>query len=377
MKHLVEDAVRVSVEAIIKNCGVHGDAVIVLRHVLLVVTSLLLAWLSMWLCKKFIPVINRLTRHTVTRWDDIILNSKVLTSACHIVPAIVVWELLPMIFYQFPVVKELLARLTAAYIAIMSLKTLLVLINSLDELDSNDKRWSSRQQYIKSFCGLLKIVASFVITIIVIAILLGKNPMSLLAGLGATSAILMLVFKDTIEGLVAGIRLTSNNMVHKGDWITMPSANVNGIVQDITLSTVKVQNFDNTIVTVSPTSLVSGSFQNWIGMQKSGGRRVQRKVYFDFRSIHFVDDEQHLTNMGQFRHAMENYLRSRKDVNSDMTLMVRQLEATQCGLPIEFYFFLNEKVWPVYESHLAEIMEYIYVKASDFGLKVYQQYPEQ
>jgi miniconductance mechanosensitive channel len=204
----------------------------------------------------------------------------------------------------------------------------------------------------------------------------------------------MLVFKDTIEGLAAGIRLTSNNMLHKGDWITVPSTGANGTVEEISLTTVKVRNFDNTIITVSPKTLVEGSFQNWIGMQQSDGRRVKRLVYYDFRSIKVVDSElrQHLierkyfkeedfkgveVNMSLYRRYMEKYIMNRDDVNEDMMVMVRQMEATNAGLPLEFYFFLKNKVWKEYEHHLADIMEHIYAVTADFGLTIYQQYPEQ
>jgi len=176
----------------------------------------------------------------------------------------------------------------------------------------------------------------------------------------------------------------------------------NGIVEEMSLTTVKVRNFDNTIVTISPTTLVNGSFQNWIGMQKSGGRRVKRVVYFDFRNIKLVDEalkksllEKHFatkdsfmlkeslqkalapTNLQLYRKYMEKYLRERPEVNTELTLMVRHLEATQCGLPLEFYFFLKDKVWVNYEHILADIMEHAYALAGEFGLKIYQQYPEQ
>ena len=210
-------------------------------------------------------------------------------------------------------------------------------------------------------------------------------------------------------------------MLHKGDWITVKSVDANGIVEDMSLTTVKVRNFDNTIVTISPATLVNGSFQNWIGMQKSGGRRVKRIVYFDFRSIRLVDETlkqtllaKHFatedsfklkeslqkaiekdreegkdiedlknpaalapTNLQLYRRFMEKYLRQRPEVNTELTLMVRHMEATQCGLPIEFYFFIKDKVWVNYEHILADIMEHAYALANEFGLKIYEQYPEQ
>ena len=402
--------------------GITGGAVPVLRHILLTITAILLAMLSDLLCRRLlVPLISKITEKTEVTWDDILLNKKVLTSACHIVPAIVIWKLMPLVYLEYPIFKEILERATAIYIVVMSVRTALVFIGSFKGLEEGSNRRSSAQQYFHTFCGVLRILMLFVAGVVVVAILLGKDPMALFAGLGATSAVLMLVFKDTILGLAAGIRLTSNDMLHKGDWITVKSVDANGIVEEMSLTTVKVRNFDNTIVTISPATLVNGSFQNWIGMQKSGGRRVQRKLYFDFRSIRLVDDdlkarllEKHFateesfklkeslqkrldedkkegkgmadllnptalapTNLQLYRHYMERYLRERPEVNTEMTLMVRQLEATQCGLPMEFYFFVKDKVWVNYEHILAEIMEHAYALTAEFGLTIYQQYPEQ
>ena len=438
------EEIRKFVEDLIQMAGVTGGAVPVVRHILLTITAILLAMLSDLLCRRLlVPIIMKVTDKTEVTWDDVLFNKKVLTSACHIVPAVVIWSLMPLVYLEYPIFKEILERATGIYIVVMSVRTALVFIGSFKGLESSEERRSSAQQYFHTFCGVLRILMLFVAGVVVVAILLGKNPLTLFAGLGATSAVLMLVFKDTILGLAAGVRLTSNDMLHKGDWITVKSVDANGIVEEMSLTTVKVRNFDNTIVTISPATLVNGSFQNWIGMQKSGGRRVQRKVYFDFRSIRLVDEElkarllekhfatedsfkpkeslqkmlakaevgnehqtemekdqnaglgnarQHEhqvladlrnpaalapTNLQIYRKYMEKYLRERPEVNTEMTLMVRQLEATQCGLPMEFYFFVKDKVWVNYEHILAEIMEHAYALSAEFGLKIYQQYPEQ
>lgn len=374
--HIWLEKVRIFVEQMISLTGIHGPAVPILRHLLLVLVTVILAWLFYTICRKLVPLIQKLTNKTAVKWDKVLFNEDVLISACKIVPAIIVWKFLPLVFYQFPSVRVILTRLTAIYIVIMTTRTAVVFIDSFNRLDIVNRR-SSTRQYLKSFCGVLKIFMVFIAFVVTIAILLNKSPMALLAGLGATSAVLMLVFKDTIEGLVSGIRLTSNDMLHVGDWITVPNTIVNGIVKEMSLSTVKVQNFDNTIVTVSPQSLINGSFQNWIGMQQSPGRRVQRVVYFDFRSVKFLDQNKKETNMGRFRREMETYLNNRDDVNSEMMVMVRELEATQCGVPVEFYFFLKMKEWKLYEEHLSDILEYVYSIAGEYGLTIYQQYPEQ
>ena len=394
------EQIRIFVNGMIAWTGVTGEAVTMLSHALLTVTAILLAILSDFLCRKIlVPLILKITEKTEVTWDDVLLNRKVLTSACHIVPAVVIWSLMPLVYLEYPILNVVLERATGIYIVVNSVRTALVFIGSFKGLEETGKRRSSAQQYFHTFCGVLMVLMLFVAGVVIVAIILGKDPMTLFAGLGATSAVLMLVFKDTVLGLAAGIRLTSNDMLHKGDWITVKSVDANGIVEEMSLTTVKVRNFDNTIVTISPATLVNGSFQNWIGMQKSGGRRVQRKVYFDFRSIRLVSEElkEHLlkehfaresdfkektalqrpTNLQLYRQYMEKYLRERPEVNADLTLMVRQLEATQCGLPMEFYFFVKDKTWVNYEHILAGIMEHSYALAGEFGLTIYQQYPEQ
>lgn len=376
------------IENLLLSLGLEGTTVAIVRYVLMIVVAFLLAGLSGYICRKFIvPLISKLTSKTNIEWDDILFDRTVLYTACNIVPAVVTWELLPKVFFQYPLAEDILLRLTAIYIAINATRLVLQIVDRLRFLRKQEGNASS--QYLRSFLGVLKIIVFFIAAIIVVSILFKKNPMTLLAGLGATSAILMLVFKDTIEGLVAGIRLTSNEMVHVGDWITVPGTPVDGNVVDITLTTVKVQQFDNTYTTVSPLTLVNGSFKNWKGMQDSGMRQVSKKIYFNVRSIRLLNDEtrQNLTNknmvapkemegevvnIGLFRHYIETYLRKRDDVNKSATLMVRQLEATQNGLPIELYFFLNTTEWVNYEQKTSNILEHVYVYANEFGLQIYE-----
>ncbi|ERT58550.1 transporter, small conductance mechanosensitive ion channel MscS family protein [Prevotella sp. BV3P1] len=383
------EQIRSVVEDLIQMCGITGAAVPVVRYVSMSLAAIFFSWLSYIIAKKLlIPVIEKLTARTNATWDEVLLNHDVLLKVCAIVPAVVIYKLLPLVFYEAPFVQEMLNRLTSIYITVTSVQLGIAVINSFRHLENTQN--SSRQQYLQSFCGVLKIVAIFIGVIVVVALVIDKSPMKLFAGLGATSAVLMLVFKDTIEGLVAGIRLTSNDMIRRGDWITVPSTPVDGEVMEMTLTTVKVQNFDNTIVTVSPKTLVEGSFQNWKGMQESGGRRVQRLVYFDFLSIKPATQELKdmcqekgfltvqelkgdLTNLGLYRKYMENWLKQSPEVNTELTCMVRQLEATNTGLPIQFYFFLSNKEWIVYEHNMAEIMEWAYTMAPVFGLHIYER----
>lgn len=351
----------------------------------------LVAWLVYMLCIKIVtPLLVRITKHTDMIWDDYLLNPQVLHSACHVVPAIVVWQMLPPLFIANHVIQTLASKATAIYITITVMRLAITFIGSFKLFDSEKDHRTAAQQYFHSFCGVLKIVVLFLGVIVIVAIVIDRSPLTLLAGLGATSAVLMLVFKDSITGLVAGIRLTSNNMVSKGDWITVDKLGANGVVEDITLSTVKVRNFDNTIVTLPPQKLIEDSFQNWQGMQQSGGRRVTRMIYIDFHSIGIADDNlkqrlverklinkadmhSNVVNLTLFRNYIEWWISNNKEVNTDLTFMVRQLQPTNTGLPIEVYFFLKNKEWKTYEHNLAEIMERIYAFAPEFGLKIYQR----
>lgn len=376
------------VDWLIELIGLHGHTAMVSRHLLLVLAAIIVSSATGVICHRVVmPIVLRITRRTATKLDDILLNERVLLAVCRLMPAIVLWKLLPLCFFQYPSLRDLLGRLTAIYITVMSVKLSTTFITSLRPLIS--RAGQSTQQYFNSFFGVLKIIMVFIGGIVIVSILINKSPGTLIAGLGATSAVLMLVFQDTIKGLVAGIRLTSNSMLHKGDWITVPKAGADGTVEEMSLTTVKIRNFDNTIVTVTPQALVDDSFKNWVGMQQSGGRRCSRKVWFDFRSIAPVGDrldglekagyaqkgeaKPGDINLTLFRRYIERWLRGLPTVNAGMTVLVHQLEAGTTGLPIEFYFFLFDKDWEGYERKLGDIFDHIYAAAPAFGLKVYQQ----
>ena len=361
------------VEQLIELCGITGDVVPYVSHMLMAVIAVLMAIAAGYVCRKvIIPLVLKVTARTEARWDDVLFNERVLTSASNIVPAIVIWGVLPITFYDYPTFREVLTRLTAIYITVMTVRTVIVFIDSLKQLEDGHR--TARQQYLYSFCGVLKIIMIFIAAIIVVAIILDKDPSTLFAGLGAASAILMLAFQDTIKGLVAGIRLTSNDMLHIGDWITVPSAGANGTVEEISLTMVKVRNFDNTVVTVTPQTLVDGSFQNWLGMQQREGRKQSRTVYFDFRSI---KSEEGTTNISCYRRHIEDWLKARPAVLADKPVLVRQAEATQAGCCVEFVFWLRAQDALTYEHDTSDIMEYIIAAANDYGLRIYQQFPEQ
>lgn len=305
--------------------------------------------------------VNKLTKYIV------------LVVVCVIVPAAVVWDFLPSVLTDYPKLLEAINRLTGIYLTIMVTGLIVSFANTFRRL--GEQHALPHQQYVNSFISVLKIILYFIAVIIIVAIILDKDPSTLFAGLGAMSAILMLAFQDTIKGLVAGIRLTSNDMVAVGDRITVPAAGADGIVEAIKLTTVKVRNFDNTIITVSPQTLVEGSFQNWKGMKENQGRKVVRKVFFDFRSVSM--DDEGIVNLTRYRQHMEQWLSQHNDVLSDLMILVHQLDATPTGLPVEFVFWLRMQEAVPFEHAISEIMEHAYAEAPVFGLTIYQQFPEQ
>ena len=388
------DIIKINVEEFVSYMGLTGTYFAIVEHLILVLITVILAWGSEFVCRKLLtPSILRIANKVDIKWSRMMFNMNMLKAACRIIPAIIVWKLLPIAFRNYGIVMVILERLTAIYITVMSARLGIVFVNSFSLIENEVPPYI--QQYIKSLLGVLKIIITFIAAIITVAILIDKNPTTLFAGLGATSAVLMLVFKDTITGLVAGIRLTSNNMMKKGDWITVPSAGADGTVTDITFSTVKIQNWDNTIVTVSPQSLINESFKNWKGMQEGDGRKVEMNVYYDYNSIRVADEDLkrriaekgyfsmedmkgNVVNLTLFRHYCEDYLKKSELVNKDMDLMVRQRNPQPgIGLTVQFYFFLKCKSWITWENQLAEIMEYFYAISNDFGLNIYQQFPRQ
>ena len=341
------------------------------------------------LCRRLvIPLIKRLTRSTRSIWDDILFNDTLLRDATHLVPPILVAVLLPMTFIEGHNMLEFLLKVNTIYLVVVIAKLLCTVLSSLYELSYQQDRLKNHP--LKGVYQMLKIVVVCVALIIIVSVLIDKNPGYILTALGASAAVLMLVFKDMILGLVAGVQLSANDMLRPGDWISMPKHGADGDVVEVTLTTVKVQNWDKTITTIPPYALVSDSFQNWRGMKESGGRRVKRSVYIDMRSISFCTEEQmtdfeqkgwlegveredkFVVNLHIFRNYLENYLRSHHRVNQKLTIMVRQLQPTAQGLPLELYFFSDGTDWIPYEHLQSEIFEHVFAVLPTFGLRVFQ-----
>ena len=307
-----------------------------------------------------------------------------------IIPPLMVSALLPFAFSKDSAWFILSEKITWIYFFIALIISVNAILNTVgDELKKN-KQLKNRP--MKGFIQVLQVLLFFVGGIVIIAIIVNKSPASLFAGLGASAAILMLVFKDSISGFVAGIQLSANDMVRPGDWITLPSGAANGTVQEITLNTVKIQNFDNTISTVPPYTLVSSPFQNWRGMVQSGGRRVMKNITLDLTTLQFCTPEMLdryrkeiplmadyqpeagvvPTNSQVYRVYIERYLCSLPVVNQDLDLIISQKEATMYGVPIQVYFFSRNKVWKEYERIQSDIFDHLLAMVPKFDLKVYQ-----
>lgn len=344
-----------------------------------------------YLCQAiFVGSMKKLAQHTHYQWDSLLLKRKVVHHLVHTIPGILVYALLPLAFIRGKGLLLLSQKICAVYIVF----ALLLAINGfiLVFLDMYNMRQVNKNRPIKGFMQVLQVLLFFIGGIVIIAILIGKSPASLFAGLGASAAILMLVFKDTILGFVAGIQLSANDMLRPGDWITVPGSNANGIVQEITLNTVKIQNFDNTISTIPPYTLVSASFQNWRGMVESGGRRVMKSIFLDLNTIKFCtpdmlntfrkeiplladykpDEGVTPTNSQMFRVYVEKYLTSLPIVNTDLDLIISQLQSTEYGVPIQIYFFSRNKIWKEYERIQSDIFDHFFAMIPKFELKVYQ-----
>lgn len=354
-----------------------------------VFSTAFIVYASTTLCRKvLIPLVRRVTRRTQTLWDDVLLNDKVFNCICELVPSVLLMLFLPPVFSPESSLKILVTRLCSVYITIVAVKLICTLLSSLYTLSSEHEKLKNRA--LQGVFQMLKLIVICVGVIIVISELLDKDPMNIIAGFGASAAILMLVFKDTIMGLVAGVQLSVNDMLRPGDWITLPKFGADGEVIEVTLTTVKVQNWDKTITTIPPYLLVSDSFQNWRGMWDYGGRRVKRSVYIDTHSVSFCTKEQlaqfaangwlesveqqgdEVVNLSVFRNYLEDYLRKHPKVNSEMMIMVRQLQPTPQGLPLELYFFSDGTNWVFYEHLQADIFEHLFAVLPRFGLRVFQ-----
>lgn len=357
----------------------------------LVILILLISYIITKLFRHLvIPAVHKITSRTRATWDDYLFNKRMMNSFCRMIPPIMFYLLLPFVFSNVPQVLTILLKACLIYLVITTLLLINSFLNSLYEISNEHETFRNRP--LKGIYQMINLVAIGIGIILIISILIDQNAATILAGLGASAAVLMLIFKDSILGLVAGVQLSANDMLRPGDWITMPKYGADGDVLEVSLTTVKVRNFDKTITTIPPYALVSDSFQNWRGMRETGGRRIKRSIYIDMTTVHFcsekeksqfashgwIDEEQakpenQLVNLHVFRSYLLEYLKKHPRTHKELMIMVRQMQPTPEGLPLEIYCFTNTTVWPEYEQIQGEIFDHILAIIPTFGLRIFQR----
>ncbi len=352
-------------------------------------------------------IMFRIMRLTKTEWDDIFYKNRVFHKAITTIPAMIIYSLVPLAI-RSAVWISVFRKIAVIYIIVQIIRAISSATTSLTEIYSAKTHYSTKP--IKVFFQIINVVSIFCGGIIILSVLINESVTTLIAGLGASMAIIMLIFKDSILGFVAGWQLSANDQLRIGDWITVPKYGADGDVIEMSLYAVKVRNFDNTITTVPPYALISESFQNWRGMQESGGRRIKRSINIDMKSVRFCDSEmlerfssigilreyietkqkeidefnvklpekspiyRRQTNLGVFRAYVTNYLKNNPELNTSLTYMVRQLQPTEKGIPLEIYCFVADKKWVHYESVQSDIFDHIISIIPFFGLEIFQ-YP--
>lgn len=389
------------------DLGIDSGTAVYLANIIMILGIAALCIFANFIAKKVvIKLISNVIRNNRYQWDNILLERKVFHRLSHFVPAIIIY------YYSstFPAYRQAIINGVGIYAIVVSVVVINTILSAINDIYRTFEVSKSRP--IRGYIQVIKIFVYIIGGILVISNLLGKSPLILLSGIGALSAVIMLVFKDSLLGLVAGVQLSSNDMVRVGDWIEMPKYGADGDIIDISLNTVKVQNWDKTITTIPSYALISDSFKNWRGMQDAGGRRIKRSVYIDtssisfctaetldsYKNIHYLSQyisdkekeiELHnadnridrsnrvngraLTNIGVFRMYIQCYLQNHPQIHKDMTLMVRQLEPGENGLPLEIYAFTNDVRWAVYEGVQSDIFDHILAVAPEFGLRVFQK----
>lgn len=379
-----------------------------------IVSDVTLAFILLLIC-FFINLISRrvllrglvkVAKKTKNTWDDRLVARGVFNKLAHIPPAITAYWGIPLVFHATPQVSTMLTKLVLAYMVIITATVILAAVEAAHDIYRTFK--VSNDRPIKGYLQIVKLLVIIVAVVLVVTSILNVNPVGILSGLGAMSAVLILVFKDPLLGLVASVSLAANDMIRIGDWIEIPGYGADGEVIDITLQTIQVQNWDKTITSIPIYSLISGSFKNWRGMSESGGRRIKRSLNIDMTSVHFLDEaeisglkqnslitdylsakelellkyreehegqkapERKLTNLGTFRAYIEEYLSAHNEIHKNMTFIVRQLAPTPQGVPLEIYVFSANQVWKEYEGIQSDIFDHLIAAVPEFGLKLFQ-----
>lgn len=341
---------------LLQNIGIERNDISWGTQITIFVAALVITFLCTKLFRHIvIPIIHKITARTKAKWDDYLFNTEMMKAFSRMIPPIMLYALLPFAFDQSPKLLDFTLKVCLIYLDIVTILLVGTFLNSLYNISSEHEKLRNRP--LKGIYQMIKLITITIGIIILISILMDQDPTSILAGLGASAAVLMLIFKDSILGLVAGVQLSANDMLRPGDWITMTKYGADGYVIEVSLTTVKVQNFDKTITTIPPYALVSDSFQNWRGMRETGGRRIKRSINIDMNTVHFctpeeiqsfidkglidkkTDINEKTVNLAIFRNYILNYLNNHPKVNKDLMIMVRQMQPASEGMPLEIVCF--------------------------------------
>ncbi len=396
---------------ILGDLGLAGDALMYVRTGLLLILALGIGFVLWWVTRKILlEVIHRLAYKSKTKWDDYLVKNRFFAILAHLVPFLVIDSMIQTVFFDFERLSDFLIRATDIVIIVISLYIVIRFLNTARDVLVEKPRLKDKP--IESYFQLGKIVITLLFIILMISVAFKIDPLVIFTSMGALTAIILLVFKDTILGFVGSIQLAANDMIRIGDWVTMEKYGADGDVVEINLATVKIQNFDKTITTIPTYSFISDSFKNWRGMMDSDGRRVTRSINVKIQSVKFCSSEllnkigeielirdyielkekeietfnaqnnvnksvllngRNQTNLGIFRYYMTKFLESNTEINNDMTLMIRQLEPTNSGVPLQVYAFTNTKDWPLYESIIADIFDHLLAASAYFDLEIFEQ----
>lgn len=366
--------------------GTGSDFMII--SLLLIITAIS-AIACYYITKFLLRILERLILSSPTDWDDDLVNPRFLQAMSQLAPAICVRWMLPGFFSEHPTAFKWLSTLTSLYIVVAAVMIVTIFIGNL--YNALSRRERTRPYAVKGIFQMLKLIVICLGAIIGLSIIIGRSPVVIFTALGASAAVLMLVFKDTILGLVASIQLTANKMVHRGDWIVDDKHGINGEVLDVSLTTVKVKNWDNSVSTIPPYNLVSESFRNYEPMREDGGRRIDRAIYIDMNTVRFLSADEieklrkdgwldgldmeeaaRTVNLGLLRRYLEHYIATHPLVNTRMIYMIRQLAPTQAGLPLQLYFFTTRTEWKAFEKVQSDIFDHVYAVVRHFGLSMFQ-----
>jgi miniconductance mechanosensitive channel len=390
--------------------GFDENSAMLMKGVIIVLGIFILSYIVFLIARRIIvQVLHEIAKRTETTWDDIMVERRVFHRLAYLAPAILIHSLMPSMMVNYETWTLLLQGALKIYMVLIIIIVLDAFFSSMIEIYQNYE--ISKFKPIKGYIQIMKIIIYLISGIIIISILINKSPVYLLTGLGAISAVLMLIFKDTLLGFVASIQLSSNDMLRPGDWITINKFGADGTVVDINLTTVKIENFDKTITTVPTYSMISDAFQNWRGMQESGVRRIKRSIIINMNSVKFctpemleafkkiqlisdyitdtqvileennafnnIDDSivvngRRQTNLGVFRAYLQAYLNDNENLSKENTIIVRQLQPTEKGLPIEIYAFSNILEWDKYEDLISNIFDHIFAVVPQFELQIFQ-----